>query len=177
MIRFFRKHTISITLIIMTVYSLPLAASAGPSIIVPKHVPAGDALRISVNAGEQSLTVGTIEVIYRPGSKVEHRDTLEFPPIAAGTETFIFWRPAEAGIVRLDYLARVEGANAKAKPVKADAMVGVLFPKPPITGIVIMLLAALILFSGCFFSFRLLREDKDEDKDEGEDKDRGEDKG
>lgn len=162
MMRLFCKHTISIALIIMTTLFLQFTASAEPSIVMPKHVPAGESLKLIVKAGEESLGKGTIEVVYRPGSKVESSESLDFPAIAAGMESSIPWKPAMPGIVRLDYKAPLEGADAKATPAKADAMVGVLFPKPPISGIVIMLLAALILFGGCFFSFQLLREDEDE---------------
>ena len=84
-----------------------------------------------------------LEVIYRPGSSVEAREEL-----SADSEGRIRWTPKNAGLAKL--VATVDPKT------KVERLVSVSFASTFTLGLVIMVVAALVLFGGAFFSIRAL---------------------
>ena len=82
----------------------------------------------------------TLTVTYRPNSSIAAVDHLA--PAAGSTS--LTWTPHEAGVVQL---ATSNGASQS---------VSVRFSTPPISGILVLTLAGLILFGGAVFAFRRL---------------------
>ena len=95
----------------------------------------GRSVRITLPAPDDTLTV-----TYRPNSSI---DVVEHVAPAAGSTT-LTWTPQRAGVVQL---ATSDGASQD---------VSVRFSTPPISGILVLTLAGLILFGGAVFAFRKL---------------------
>lgn len=83
--------------------------------------------------------VDTLFVTYRPNSVVAQRDT-----IRVGGFNSVRWTPKRAGVVRL------------ALPGGANQNVSVRFTEAPLSGLLILIGAGLILFGGAIFSMRAL---------------------
>jgi|GEM_PF-4273613 len=121
---------------------------------LPKHVLGQQEISIVLESMDAELAGGTITITYRPGSKVEKTILLAAPPINRNRKAGIDWIPSEPGIARIDYQSHLKSSPDEV--IKASKMVGILFPESPLSGILVMCLAAFILFGGCFVSLNLL---------------------
>ncbi|RJO66410.1 MAG: hypothetical protein C4523_12440 [Myxococcales bacterium] len=133
----------------------PVAAE-GPALKIDKHIPGGSASTLTIDAGDRALVNGTIAVTYRPGSLVERTRLLPMRALAAGGSESLSFTPEEPGIVRLRYAAEYADARPNEKPAETQTLIGVTFAETPVLGVLVMFLAATILFGGCVFAFRLL---------------------
>ena len=125
---------------LLTIMALPLLASA--QISLSKEQPTqGETVDITLGQPERLLVV-----TYRPNSSVARRDTLRSEQPA----TTFRWTPRKAGIVSLS------SSNASRN-------VSVRFKGFSGTGIIVMGIAATLLFGGAAFAFRLLFKDEAED--------------
>ena len=153
-----RSVFIAVTLVFL--WAAPARGGDEASIGVLKHLPGDQAVDLVIRAGDRALQRGSLLVTYRPGSMVERTRRLPVPAMGVGENRTITWTPTDPGIVRLDFEARPEGGETEVKAVKASQMVGVLFPSTPVSGLLVMFLAAVILFGGCVWAFRLLSADQ-----------------
>lgn len=92
-----------------------------------------------------SVSSDTISFTYRPNSIISFNDTI----ITSGTENEIIWTPERAGIVSIS--SKHSGSKN----------VSVYFNGISYSGIFVLILAALILFGGVLFSFKVLLEKED----------------
>ena len=83
--------------------------------------------------------VDTLFVTYRPNSVVAQRDTIRI-----GGFDSVRWTPKRAGVVRL------------ALPGGANQNISVRFTEAPLSGLLILIGAGLILFGGAIFAMRKL---------------------
>lgn len=134
-------------------------------------LPAGAALADKSEAGEVKLpstsetfpvvgkattvasphTADTITVTYSPSSEVVETETLEvkkLTPEKPGKLYNTVWMPKRAGVVELS------GGGATNR-------VSIRFDGVPMSGVAIMLVAAMILFGGAFWSLRSILRDDD----------------
>lgn len=114
---------------------VPVAAQAqlvdGSSLVLR-----GEPVQVSTITPEGP--VDTLTVIYRPNAILARRVYLP-----TGGASTVEWTPETAGVVRL-----VAGA--------VEQNVSVRYRRPPIGGIMVLLLAGFILFGGATFAFRKL---------------------
>ena len=107
-------------------------AAAAQSVVSPDVPVRGERVTVTFEA-----PVETAQVIYRPGSVAA--DTVELP---ASGQTVSF-SPAQAGVVRVE-------AGGTSVPLS------VRFPSPPLSGLIVMIGAGLVLFGGAAFAMRAL---------------------
>lgn len=120
---------------LLCVMALPLAARA-------QFVPEG-ALVVRGQPIEVTLpspTPDTLRVVYRPSAAISHTDVL----LTQGAATYT-WTPSTAGVVRL-----AAGGTAQ--------NVSVRYVRPPLSGIMVLLIAGFILFGGAIYALRKLFE-------------------
>jgi len=92
-----------------------------------------------------------IRAIYRPGSQVEKTEVL----VEGGN--LAYWKPKAPGLVKLEAYAITKAKDGKWKRTPLDEeFVSVEFAKGFPLGVVVMVLAALILFGGVGISIRAL---------------------
>ena len=122
-------------------FAAGLLSLAGPRHAAAQYVPpeaslvVGRPVQITLPAPSDTLTV-----TYRPNSSI---DAVEHVAPAAGSAS-LTWTPREAGVVQL---------TSSGGPAQN---VSVRFSTPPISGILVLTLAGLILFGGAVFAFRKL---------------------
>ncbi len=116
-----------------------LPASAQPITIVPEAPVLGEPATLRFSEADSALAVDTVFVTYRPNSALAQRDT-----VLLGGFSSMKWTPAHAGVVQI------------ALPGGASRNVSVRFTAPPLSGILILIAAGLILFGGAAFSMRKL---------------------
>lgn len=151
----FNKLLFAITILLV------LASSAFANevkLYIPKHVKSNTAVDIVLKSMGSDIAPGSISITYRPGSKVEKTTLLSSPPLKANQKVKVVWKPEEAGIARIDYKSNL--ASSTDQIVTDSKLVGVIFNATPVSGIIVMCLAAFILFGGCFFSLNLLMNGK-----------------
>lgn len=119
----------SLPLLLCLAAALVAAApvSAQSITVFPEPVTVGD--RTTLTFG---VPVDTLVVTYRPNSAIPIVDTIR----VGGFDT-VRWSPERAGVVRLSVPSGGASQN-----------VSVRFDEPPIAGIIVLILAALILFGG-----------------------------
>ena len=83
--------------------------------------------------------VDTLFVTYRPNSVVAQRDTIRI-----GGFDSVKWTPRKAGVVQISL------------PGGVSQNVSVRFTEPPMSGLMILIAAGLILFGGAILSMRAL---------------------
>lgn len=114
--------------------ALLLASSAQAQISLSSEpLVRGQAVTVSLGAPSDSLVV-----TYRPNSGISVSETL---PVTGSTAQ---WVPSRAGVVSLE---AADGTSAN---------VSVRFDRTPISGLLILILAGLILFGGAAFAMRAL---------------------
>lgn len=89
----------------------------------------------------EAPTVWTVSATYRPNSATARTDQLG----TVDDEGKLRWRPTDSGIVQFS-------AKGPGEKDKAGMTVAVRFPSPPISGIIILLVAGTILFGGAGYS-------------------------
>ncbi|MCB0566798.1 MAG: hypothetical protein H6573_32265 [Lewinellaceae bacterium] len=123
---------------------LSVGIPVSAQIIVPDNLVVRQMATITIDTGK----LDTIVVTYRPNSSIVRSEIL-LPQ--GGRNTFL-WTPQKVGIVRLS--SKTSGTRN----------VSVQFEKASYSGILVMALAAVILFGGAAFSFKTLLE-KEEGKE------------
>ena len=133
-------------LLAFLVLAAPALAAAGPAEPPPLEI----ADRFPVAGSATTILVppeaATIEILYSPGSRVEEKSQLAVPklaPPAAGKPYQVVWRPVTPGVVQLSAAGQSRNVS-----IRYDGV--------PLSGIAMMLIAALILFGGAALSLRAL---------------------
>jgi len=119
-----------------------VVVSAQGTVVVEKEFPGqGETVRIHVNGESGAPVAGaTVEVTYRPGSSVERIEPVGISVEYGGLE----WTPAEAGIATIN----ATWQTADGTEATGSATVSIRYTSPPITGILIMVIAGLLLVVG-----------------------------
>ena len=126
--------------LLLNIIALPLLAFAQIS-LSEKQPTQGEAVDITLEQPERLLVV-----TYRPNSSVAMRDTLR----AEQPTTVFRWTPRKPGIVSLSSSAASRNVSVRFKGLSGS-------------GIIVMGIAATLLFGGAAFAFRLLFKDEAED--------------
>ena len=117
-------------------------AAAQGSVVVEERFPTQEAkvhLFVVDQAGEP-VAGASIEVTYRPGSSVQRVETIG----KSGHSGGIDWVPAEAGIATI----RAAWTGPDRSEMVATTDVSVRFRSPPISGILVMIIAGVVLVVG-----------------------------
>jgi len=126
-----------------------LGLAAGPARAgidtTPVFPTEGQQATISVTADDGAPVAGAaVEAVYRPGSKVSRSETLG----TTGPDGRLTWTPDGAGIVSLQ-------TSGEGQPALSTNL-SVRFRGVPLSGLVILLGAGVILYGGVIWGFRLL---------------------
>lgn len=105
--------------------------------VLPERLVAGDQATLTFDA-----PVETVVTTYRPNSAIPIVDTL-----AVGGFASVRWTPERAGVVRVS----VPGGPSRNLSVRFAAL--------PVSGIVVLIVAGLILFGGAGWAMRMLLSD------------------
>lgn len=111
-----------------------LPAGAQPITLSPEIPVVGQEMTLRFEA-----PVDTVFVTYRPNSAVARRDTIRI-----GEAASMRWTPSRAGVVAISL------------PDGTRQNVSVRFTKTPLSGLVVLLVAGLILFGGAGWAMRML---------------------
>jgi hypothetical protein len=128
--------------------SFAVPALAGPTLILEEEFPTkGQAVDVTLS-GVDDPTQISLKVIYRPNSATERK-------VFVGTFSesgTLAWKPQSPGITTLE-------AQDQAGKKVASKNVASKFPSTPVSGVVVMLLAGMLLFGGASYSLsRALKE-------------------
>jgi len=93
------------------------------------------------------LRAAAVTVVYRPGSKVSHAESLG----TTDARGRIAWTPADAGIVTL---TAIPPGGEEVAPITSN--LSVRFRGIPLRGLAVMVLAGIILYGGVIRGFRSL---------------------
>lgn len=117
--------------------------------VVPAHPVAGKPAKILVKSSNLGGAKGaTIQVTYRPNSKVEQTVTL---PDKVGEDETVTWIPTDEGVVKVE--AIIPRANPEAPPIaKRSLECAVRFDGMPVLGVFVFFLAFVVLFGGLTWS-------------------------
>lgn len=132
------KNKTTLFILVLLLGHLPLSAQIKLSTDKPVE---GETLTITLNQPVRELII-----TYRPNSSVIRRDTLR----ADTPATAFNWTPEQAGVVAL-------------AAGDATSNVSVRFQGLSWGGILVMIIAAGILFGGATFAFRTMFRDEEED--------------
>lgn len=124
------------------------AQAADIELVAEKAYPLrGEPVEIHLRGADGSPLPGVVlSARYRPNSETVHTEELGI----TGPDGSLTWTPADAGVVTLE----ATGAGS-AQPI-AQHQVAVRFGAFPAVGLLVMLVAATLLFGGAALGFRLL---------------------
>lgn len=107
----------------------------------------GEPVEIRLTAADGAPLPGVaISAHYRPNSETAHSEELG----STGPEGTLEWVPSDAGVVSL------RAAGEQGAPPLAQTQVAVRFGAFPAVGMLVMAVAAVVLFGGAATGFRLL---------------------
>lgn len=106
------------------------------------HPIRGEGIVVQLNGHEAPYNV-SLTAVYRPNSQTAVEKVLG----KFDTEGKLIWKPEEAGITSLI-------AKSADKKKVASKNVAVCFPSTPVSGIIVMVFAGIILFGGAGYSLR-----------------------
>jgi len=133
------------TVILLVGVLCPASTRAGID-TTPAVPTEGETTRIAVTDADGAPVEGAVvQAVYRPQSEVEHVEE-----VGVTTESgTLSWTPSGAGVVTLEaVLPAEEGTVSKSIPVR--------FRGVPLTGLLTLVLAGLILYGSVFRGFRTL---------------------
>jgi hypothetical protein len=127
-------------------FALPAWAGIDTTPVVPTE---GQETMVSVHDAYGNPVAGMkVEAVYRPGSEVSRTEVLG----ATGEGGTVAWMPTGAGVVTLQTVP----ADTAGAVLTRD--LSVRFDGMPLPGLVILLAAGIILYTGVIRGFRSLRE-------------------
>lgn len=123
------------------------ASATGLEVTVADAYPLrGAPVAVSVARDGRPVADAVITARYRPNSQTVHTETL--PP--TGADGRVTWRPKDAGVVALAVTDPAGG------PALASTRVAVRFGSFPLSGLLVMVIAAVVLFGGAAWGMLIL---------------------
>lgn len=123
------------------------AGSAGAGIDTTPSVPTAGASTLIFLTDDEGAPVEGAEIraVYRPQSEVEQTEIVG----TTGTEGSVAWVPGQSGVVDLEAVLPADGSTL-------SRSISVRFRGVPLTGLLILVFAGLILYGTVIRGFRIL---------------------
>ena len=136
--------------LIWSTAGLGTAAAQGSIVLRTQYLVQHQATHILIQSDDGRPVAGArVSATYRPGSSVSRHSEIGTTDPTGRIE----WTPIEAGIVEL-----TAAKPDSLRPIQASTHISIKFASPPISGIIIMLLAGILLIGGSILRFtRYLR--------------------